>query len=141
MNAGLTIKVVDPDNDYLGIEICAANDRFSGTTRVYAGLDELSSFATQIAGFPAALRDNRKYEFGQRGRSFAGGYCGLSLHCVDRLGHAVIEVEIEDDGGSYPPANAKFSFRFEPAALDRFIKRLLEVEQVSFGEATLSFEV
>ena len=65
----------------------------------------------------------------------------MSLHCVDRLGHAVIEVEIVDDGGSYPPANAKFSFRFEPAALDRFIKRLLEVEQVSFGEATLSFEV
>ena len=137
MNAGLTIKVVDPDTEYLGIEIRAANQRYSGMTQIYAGLDELSSFATQIAGFPAMPGDNKVYEFGRRDRSIAGGYCRLHFRCLDQLGHAAVEVTIEDDGGRYPPGNAEFTFRFEPAALDRFVKRLHELDQERFGEAHL----
>jgi len=57
MALGLTIRIVDPDDDYLGIEICASNERFSGSARIYSGLDELSAFAAVIAGFPLNAGD------------------------------------------------------------------------------------
>jgi hypothetical protein len=44
MAMGLTITIVDPDDDYLGIDMHAANVRFAGSARIYAGLDELSAF-------------------------------------------------------------------------------------------------
>ncbi len=94
---GLRIKVVDPDDDYLGVDIQAANPRYDGSARIFAGLHELSAFANQIGGFPASIQDERVYEFGSRDRSIAGGYCKLHLRCVDRTGHAVIEIVIEDD--------------------------------------------
>ena len=137
MNAGLTIKVVDRDSDYLGIEIRAANDRFSGTTRIYAGLDELSGFANLIAGFPANTHDEREYEFGRRGQSFAGGFCRLHFRCLDNIGHAAIAVDLEDDFLRCPPGSARFSFKIEPAALDSFVIGLREAEHTRFGEAIL----
>jgi hypothetical protein len=57
MLPGLTIKVVDPDDDYLGIEICASSDRFAGSAQIYAGLQELSELAARIAGFPSNPND------------------------------------------------------------------------------------
>ena len=46
MATGLSIRVVDPDDDYIGIEIRAVADRFVGTTQIYAGLDELGADQT-----------------------------------------------------------------------------------------------
>ena len=59
MICGFAITGVDPDEDCLGIEFTPLNDRFTGSTRIYAGLKELSSFAATIAGFPTGNRDRR----------------------------------------------------------------------------------
>jgi hypothetical protein len=134
---GLKIVVVDPDDDYLGIEVCAASDRYAGATRIYAGLDQLSEFASQIEGFPTTSKDNRRYEFGSTESGIAGGYVCLHFYCVDGAGHAVIEVTIEDDDQLHTQASAKFSFRIEPAELDRFLLSLRSIEQERFGEAEL----
>src|SRR5579863_1727538 len=120
MTAGLTIDIIHCEYDYLDVEFRASSERFSATTRIYVGFEELSSFATVIAGFPANLQDRRQYEFGRRGRCYAGGYCGLNFLCRDNLGHVAVEVDIEDDEGSFETGIAKFSFRFEAAGLDRF---------------------
>ena len=135
---GLRIKVVDPDDDYLGIEIQAANKRFAGTARIYAGLDELSKFGNQIRGFPAKIEDEKTYEFGSRDPSVAGGYCKLCFQCVDRAGHVAIAILVEDDDHRHPPGKAELSFGAEPAEIDRFIERLREIELEQSGEAVLA---
>jgi len=135
---GLRIKVVDPDHDYLGIDIQAANNRFAGTARIYAGLSELSEFADLIRGFPANIYDERTYEFGSPDPSIAGGYCQLRFQCVDHAGHVVIAIVVEGEDHWYPPGNAELSFGVEAAEIDRFVGRLREVEQQRSGEALLT---
>jgi hypothetical protein len=44
MERGLTITALGPDEDYLGIELVASNERFAGSAYIYAGVDELSEF-------------------------------------------------------------------------------------------------
>jgi hypothetical protein len=136
MASGLTIKVVDPDNDYLGIEIRASNDRFAGIALVYAGLEELSEFAARIAGFPSNANDERKYDFGSREPSTAGGYCSLRFHGVNPSGYAIVEIDLEDDDKPHANGAAHLSFRVEPAAIDRFTTALRGIE-TRFGEAIL----
>lgn len=134
---GLRIKVVDPDDDYLGIDIQAANPRCAGSARIFAGLHELSTFANQIRGFPASVQDERVYEFGSRDRSIAGGYCKLHLRCVDHAGHPAVEIMVEDDERWYPFGHAELSIKVEAAGIDRFVERLFEIEREKSGEATL----
>jgi hypothetical protein len=74
-SAGITITAVDPDPDYLRIEIEAWNSCCGGSARIYAGLDELAEFAAEITGFPISTNDSRRHEFGSRDRKYAGGYC------------------------------------------------------------------
>jgi hypothetical protein len=118
MQRGLTITIVDVDPDYLGIDIRASNDRFGGSARIYAGLTELSEFATRIAGFPTNSVDERNYEFGSRDRGFAGGYCRLRFRCVDSVGHARVEVALEDDDQRHELASAEFGFPVSAADVD-----------------------
>jgi hypothetical protein len=138
MLAGLTITAVDPDADYLGIEIRASNDRFSGSTWIYAGVDELLEFAGKIDGFPSGYEDQRMHEFGTCDPSFAGGFCGITLRCLDRGGYVAVYIDIQDDGSRCAPAQAQFSFATEPAAVDRFVQRLREIEQDRSGSASLT---
>jgi len=135
--SGLTIRVVDTDDDYLGIEIYASNDRFAGSAQIYAGLEELSEFAARLAGFPSNSDDARVYEFGSRDPSVAGGYAGLRFYCLDRAGHAIVEIGIEEDHGRDGRAMAHLSFRIEAAAIDRFASALREIQHAHTGEAVL----
>jgi hypothetical protein len=137
MIRGLQIKVVDPDDDYLGIEIRASNARFAGATRIYAGLGELSDFATRINTFPTNPEDERVYEFGSREPSIAGGYCRLRFHCLDRAGHAAIDIILEDDEQVYAAEHAQLSLTVEAADIDRFIERIRVLQQERSGEARL----
>jgi hypothetical protein len=138
-NAGvLIIKIVDPDPDYLGIEIRASNPRFAGTTRIYAGLLELSELAARIEGFPNNPQDERKYEFGSTEPNIAGGYCSLFLHCIDGVGHSRIDLMLVDDDGRYEGATAEFGFPIIAAEIDNFISELREIEKAQAGEAKLS---
>src|SRR5579859_555626 len=97
MLTGLTIRAVDPDEDYLGIEICASNERFAGSTRIYAGVDQLSEFASKMEAFPRSHEDHRTYEFGTLDSAFAGGFCSISLRCLDKAGHVGVALVLEDD--------------------------------------------
>ena len=137
MQRGLTITIVDVDADYLGIDIRASNDRFGGSARIYAGLTELSEFADRIAGFPTSSADERNYEFGNRGRKFAGGYCSLRFRCIDSVGHARLEVALEDHDQLHESASAEFGFPVLAAEVDRFTARLRELEKDQDGSALL----
>ncbi len=132
MIPGLTIAVVDVDDDYLGIDIAAVNERFAGSARIYAGLHQLSEFANAITGFPARPDDKRIFEFGVRDagrRRRAGGFVGLEFHCPDRAGHPELSVAIEDDAQWHSEASSRFTFPIEAAALDRFVVALRDLER------------
>jgi hypothetical protein len=133
----LKINVIDPDPDYLGIEISASSARFCGATRIYAGLDQLTEFTQVIGGFPTSPEDERWYEFGTKDEGFAGGYCALRFFCRDRAGHAAVDIEIEDDGAFYSVGSARFTIPVLPAEIDEFVKNLKLVEQAQSGEARL----
>ena len=134
----LKILVSDPDPDYLGIEISASNGRFSGSAFIFAGLDELASFAKVISGFPKGRTDERHFSFGTRGQNFAGGYCSLKFYCRDSSGHAAIEFDLEDDERRYSEASARFTF-FPIVAgdIDRFVTELRTLQKTRSGEATI----
>src|SRR6185503_18166396 len=134
-------SVVDPDADYLGIEVAAASGRFAGTTLIYAGLDELSIVASRIEGFPATVDDEREYQFGSTESGLAGGFACLRFHCVDGSGHAALEVMIEDDHHLHDIASARFAFQIAAVDLDRFVARLRHIEQERSGEAILPASV
>lgn len=136
----LKIKVIDPDPDYLGIEVSASNARFSGTTRIYAGLGQLTEFAKVIAGFPTSPNDERRYEFGTQDKGFAGGYCVLRFFCRDMVGHAAVNVEIEDDSQFHSEATARFTIPVLPAGVDEFVRALQLIDQARAGEAILEDE-
>ena len=137
MDAGFSIRAVDPDDDYLGIEVRGWNARFAGSARIYAGLDELSCPATRIEGFPATAQDQRTYDFGSRDPGIAGGFCGLRFRCIDAAGHAVLELSVEDDDGLYAAATARFSIHVDAASIDAFVGELRQVQRSQSGEAML----
>jgi hypothetical protein len=137
MQAGLKIVVVDPDDDYLGVEIFVASDRFSGATRIYAGLDELSQLADTLTGFPQTPQDERQHDFGTRNPGFAGGFARLRFFCIDSAGHAALEVTIDDDHQLHSKASATFQFAVVAASIDVFVAGLRAVEQSQSGEAFL----
>jgi hypothetical protein len=141
MTEGLRIRIVDPGDDYLGIEIQVSNGRFAGSTRIFAGLEQLTEFSAKIAGFPTNPDDERIYESGSRESKIAGGYGRMRFHCIDHKGHAAIEVILEDDDKYYSAASARLSLQLEAADIDRFIKRLRELQKERSGEAVLSSSV
>jgi hypothetical protein len=138
MEPGLTITALDPDEDYLGIEVIASNKRFAGSAWIYAGVEELSQLAATMDGFPRSYDDLRTHEFGNRDPAFAGGFVSITLRCRDRAGHIAVDLVLEDDAGRYSRAHAAFGFQTEPAALDHFIESLRRVERDRFGSASLA---
>ena len=133
----LKIVVTDPDPDYLGIEIFASIARFSGATRIYAGLDQLTEFAELIAGFPMSPEDQRRYIFGTKDKGVAGGFCMMRFFCLDGAGHAAVDVEFEDDDVFYSEASARFTIPVLPADIDEFVRKLRLVQEAQSGEARL----
>ena len=138
MERGLTITALDPDEDYLGIEVAASNERFAGPAWIYAGVKELSELAAKLDGFPRSYEDRRAHEFGNRDPAFAGGFCSITVRCFDCAGHLAVDLVLEDDAGRYHRAHASFGFQTEPAALDHFIESLRKVERDRFGSASLA---
>ena len=128
---GLTFSVEKDNDDTVGVEICAWNDRYTGSAFLWATDTQLSEFAACIAGFPARAGDQRSFHFGSRDPGRVRGYCGLHFRTTDSAGHPVVDVVVED--GRYAnydsrcgtgPAKAEFSIPVEAADIDRFVAAL-----------------
>jgi hypothetical protein len=120
------------------IHLHASNERFAGSKRIYAGVDELDDFVRQIDGFPSNPNDERIYEFGGRGPSTAGGYVRLRFHCTDRAGRAAIDIFVEEDVLCYIAGHAQLSLRVEAAGIDRFVEKLRKIQKAHSEDATLA---
>ncbi|HEX5701659.1 MAG TPA: hypothetical protein VFX97_00400 [Pyrinomonadaceae bacterium] len=138
MSGNLIITVWDRDPDYLGIDIRATNERYSGTARLYAGINAMSELADVITGFPTTPHDEREYVFGTQKPGFAGGFCSLQFRCTDGVGHAHVEIMMQDDATYHEPANASFGFPVTAAGIDLFVPKLRQIDQNLLNEAELS---
>ncbi len=137
MEPQLQIRAIDPDPDYLGIEIFAASGRFAGTTRIYAANDELSELCRVIEGFPNRIEDQRSHLFGTREPGYAGGFCELRFFCTDGSGHVAIRVEVRDDDARHSDGFGSFTIPTLTAEIDTFIVALKRLELNRAGEANL----
>ncbi len=138
----LKIVITQIENPYyFVIEITAASERFSGSTSVRVGVEQLTEFANEIAGFPVSPEDTRNYEFGLSDSFNVRGYCKLRFCCIDLVGHAMVDLEFVDDSDCYPEssagASAKFSIPIQANDIDRFINHLRSIEKTQSGEACL----
>ena len=139
MRPGLTIVIADPDDDYLGLEINARNQRFAGSTRIYGSHRELANFADAIEGFPVSSNDSRHYTFGHFDSAFAGGGVEAHFSCLDGSGRCSLRLRFMDAVARFGVGTAEFSFVFEPASLDRFLRALRSLSIDHIGDAaTLS---
>lgn len=138
VETGLTITVVDPDEDYLGIEVSVSGARYAGSTRIFAGLDDLGRLADALSGFPVSTHDERDFELGVRSTVYAGGYVRLFVHTVGNLGHSVVDVETIDDDQKYSAGSACFIIPVEAAGIDRFVQGLRAAQSARSGVARLA---
>lgn len=137
MSSGLRILLDDFDESYLGITIHARNERYSGTTYIYAEPNDLTKLAEKISNFPTSGSDEKIYELGSLDPKRAGGYCRVRFYTLDSQGHIALEIQMNDDDSYYKEANAKFHFSLFPVNIDLFIQELNAMQAKGFGEANL----
>jgi len=138
MSVQLRIEIVDPDLDYLGIEVTARNDRFAGSARIYAQLDDLNNLAATLKAFPSNPGDQRTYTIGTTDEGCAGGYCNLRFYCKDGAGHIAINVIFSDDFRLYSRGKAEFTLEsIEASHIDSFVDQLQGISRTDFGFAAI----
>jgi hypothetical protein len=135
----LAVKVVDPDGDYIGIDVRVSNDRYAGTVFVYAGLDEPVAIAEALAGFPACVGEERSVYLGSRDEKIAGGYCHLHFASTGSVGYVKLTATLEDDRKRHRGEKATLSIDgLTPSDIDRFVEDLRRVGRERRGEAVLA---
>jgi hypothetical protein len=138
MIAGLKVSYLWHDWDVVEVRITVENADFRGTANVYVGTDGLLEAAVMLAGFPSSNLDKRWVEFGATGKRFAGGFVRLDMYCEDGANHTAFRATIEGDYGNREfTESAMVCVKFEPAALDVFLRQLEEIEKGHSGSATL----
>jgi hypothetical protein len=139
MDCELRVVVTYVDDDpLLGVDFVAASSRYSGSAALWLYPDSLRELATAIQGFPASIPDSRSGSLGSQDIGYAGGYVSLVFRTVDGAGHAVVDVEIRDDGEVHSPAEARFVVPVTAAGVDEFVRGLRSVADRQNDEAYLA---
>jgi hypothetical protein len=134
---GFFVTVSEIDPDYIGIEMRAATSRYAGSAFIYDPFELLPALVAGLSGFPSRKRREVFLEFGSREDRMASGYCGLQFRATSsRI--CTVDAEFVDAPGRHGDAAARFSFHVEPAAVDRFVQELRQVQAAQIGTATLA---
>jgi hypothetical protein len=135
--AGIKVTVVDPDPDYIGLEVRASSARYAATTFIYGQPEELVAAADAASCFAAALAADASMELGTLDPTCASGFCALTFSAADSLGHVVVRAHIHDAPYRFDDARAVLSFRTEAGAVGRFASGLRHMAEIRNGVAVL----
>jgi hypothetical protein len=128
-------------HDFDAVELKASvwNGSFGGSTCVWVGRGNLADAATLLAGFPVSLEDKREVTFGAFGPKSAGGAITLKFACIDGAGHCQLHATMESDYDRWDLLAERVEMLsvFEPAALDRFVIQMRELNSTLTGSAVL----
>lgn len=140
MRSELVISRLYHDVDIVEIAVTVWNGLFGGAVQLYVGQDELEKVANKLRGFPASLADEREISLGTFDPQYAGGGAFLHFFCVDRAGHAQLEVSLQS---GHPLAQSRqrveLFAEIEPASIDSFIPELIALSRNDRKDATLRF--
>lgn len=133
MQTGVQCEVLYRDNDLDKIRVSAWNGFFGGAADVYLPAGQLGEVASQLQGFPKNVIDNREVTMGTFDPESAGGGVSMRFFCIDRSGHAYVEMKIESDRDvSGRVQSAMLLVPIEASAIDAFIS---ELHRLDTGEA------
>jgi hypothetical protein len=88
------ITVLVNDDDYVMVDISAADGRFAGSTELYGGDRVIDELANGLRGFPRTAEDRRIFVLGSRNPGVAGGWVEITCQCRDLAGHPVLQIHI-----------------------------------------------
>jgi hypothetical protein len=119
----IEIKRIWTDSDeMLQLEVTASNDEQVSHQDFYVYPDELTDFGEQLQAFPKSQTDVVSLEYGEDPKF----YCYFLLRAIilDSVGHAAIEIKI--DNRLEPPVKASSNFFMpsEVASINSFGKNL-----------------
>lgn len=138
MEIGIQLKVAWTDPDVIQLRATAWNGEFGGAADPYVGIGRLEEAATLLAGFPRDPSDIREVSLGAFGPRTAGGGISMSFFCIDKSGHARVEVKIQSDQLSDDRLQSvTLWLPIEAAAIDRFVDDLRRLEAQKSGIAYL----
>jgi hypothetical protein len=101
----------------------ASNGSFSATQRFYEDPESLASFAKELSSFPTQPSREVRFELGSLQENWAY-YILLRAYLYDRVGHAAIEIAVDNREAADRAARASFHIRCEVAAINRLGKAL-----------------
>jgi hypothetical protein len=139
MNFGIKIEIDWFDNDAISLRVRCSNGGFSGETYLYVTHSDFVDMGKRLKGFPKSPSDIRDIELGTFEPTWAGGGIKLHFYCVDRAGHAKVDVKLRSDRckalGDLD--SAAFSIPVESAAIDSFISQIMKMTVVIGGSVEL----
>jgi len=135
----LSLGVSDVDPDYVRLDVTAADGQFAGYTEIFGGLSTIADLASHLDGFPRSADDRREIRLGSLSPTAAGGWVRLLCRCIDRAGHAVIEIELTNKytADRSAPRTAQVHLRVDPPAIDDFVRALRAWDGALGSEVTL----
>lgn len=125
MQSGIRVKVIwfDLYGNYL---FSCSNGPFSGEASIYAEHDQVLRLADALTGFPSNNTDKRDFELGTFDPKCAGGGVRMHFYCLDSVGHASADVELQS--GTWGALNeiqtVTLRIPVEAAAIDSFVSQI-----------------
>jgi hypothetical protein len=138
----LKLEHIWEDEWMIELRVSVDDGMFSGTTQIYSSWDALRDLRNRLKGYPRSTDDVVEETLGE-----PGGYSYLQLRfrCVDGLGHARAEVEMEksqqqDRSEDFRP-KVKLCIPFEAGMMDRFVSQIDALLAAKKGSAQLTADV
>ncbi len=119
----IEIKRIWTDSDeMLQLEVKASNDDQVSSQDFYVYPDDLANFGSQLQNFPKSQADVVSLEYGEDPKFYC--YFRLRAIIIDSVGHAAIEIKI--DNRLEPPSKASSNFFMpsEVATINEFGNKL-----------------
>ena len=108
------------------LSFAAADGQFAGSTELY-GRENARDLAAGLKEFPRSPTDRRQLQLGSEDLRAADGFVQIDALCVDRAGHAMLEIAIADKAArsSLKGRQVRVHVVVEPPAIDEFVAALL----------------
>ena len=135
----LELRVIWKDDDLVELNVIATNNRFFGTTKVYADAESISisSFAQSLIGFP---HGNKELLY-QAGTKEGNSYFAMNFFCVDKAGHIGVVINLENkvlsEFGYKEVEKLQMQINVESNAIDNFQRALYHMATSQKGTAIL----
>ena len=130
---GLGIEVVWRDDELVEICVEASNGAFAASAELYVRDVDLGRLAGELRGFPTEPSEVREADLGLSPDPALDR--GLWLHLAsDSTGGVAVQVRLLAESAD----SARFTFRTESAAIDRFVRELAGLVPAAGARAHLA---